>query len=156
MESEPRFAPKHEIFRTPLALVFLKYRVALNRLYLATGVLWIAWCLYWPFRARNRDIREADIEAQETYKVCLQQRAASPADCDRDRTEYKKLLRNMVAPQQENVYQSFAGENAIDAIGFMFVLCLLPPLVVFAFLRLLLEVWLFLAARRPANLGASR
>ena len=96
------------------------------------------------------------MEAQETYKVCLQQRAVSPADCDRDRAEYKKLLRNMVAPQQENVYQSFAGENTIDGIEFMSVLCLLPPLVVFAFLRLLLEVWLFLVGCRAANLRASR
>jgi len=96
------------------------------------------------------------METQETYKVCLQQRAASRADCDHDRTEYEKLLRNMVAPQQENAYQSFAGENTIDAIGFMSVLCLLPPLVVFALLRLLLEFWLFLAGRRAANLRASR
>ena len=127
------------------ALLFLKYRTALNRLYLATGLLWIAWCLYWPFLIRKHDIQEAVTEAEEAYKVCLEQHAVTEVDCRKDRAAYETLLRNMVASPQENAYQSFAGENPLDAIEFMSVLSLLPPLIVFAFLRLLLEMWLSFA-----------
>ena len=114
-------------------------------MYLATGLLWIAWCLYWPFLARDHDFREAATEAEEAYRVCLQQRVAGAAACRKDRTAYEALLRNVVAPSQENAYQSFAGKDPLGAIEFMSVLCFLPPLIVFASLRLALEICLAFA-----------
>jgi hypothetical protein len=153
---EPVLGARHEIFGTSFTLLLLKYRAALNRLYLATGLLWIAWCLYWPFLVRDQDIQEVMTEANEAYEVCLQQRGVTPTDCSTDRTAYEKLLREMAAPPQENAYQSFAGENASDAIAFMSVLCLVPPLIVFALIRLVLEVWLFFAHTKGRDIRASR
>ena len=117
-------------------------------MYLAAGLLWVAWCLYWPFLARDHDVQEAVREAEEAYKVCLQQHVVSVADCRRDRSAYEQLLRTMVAPPQENAYQSFASKDPLDAIEFMFALCFLPPLIVFASLRLALEIWLSFAHLR--------
>lgn len=134
-----------EIFPPLRPLLSLKYRTTLNVCYLCLGVLWVAWCLYWPFLVRNRDIRQATAEAEQSYRVCLEQPGLTRADCHNDREAYEQLLRATLAPPEENAYQLFAGEKASDAIAFMSALCLLPPLIVFAFARFVLEVCLFFA-----------
>lgn len=148
-----------EIFAALFSLPFLKYRKygrALNLCFAVVAVLWTGWCLYWPFQARQQDLREALTEAQESYQVCLQKQFVTAADCRSDRDGYAKLLRNIVAPPGESAYQSFAGKNTRDLIAFMARLCLLPPLIAFALLRLLLEICIFLARVRHEGIRVVR
>ncbi len=95
-------------------------------------------------------------EADETYKVCLQQPAVTAADCRTDRNVYVTLMRKALAPTHANAYQLFAGRRMRDAFEFMAILCLLPPLIVFALLRIVLEAYLYLARLRRHDLGLSR
>jgi hypothetical protein len=134
----------------------LKYRRTLILCYTACALLWIAWCLYWPFFARDQDFEQADTEAAKAYEVCLQQPRVTAQACRADRESYQKLLRDAAAPPGENVYQVFAGNQLGYAIAIMSALCLLPPLVVFGFLRLLLELALFLGRLVPKAVRVSR
>ncbi len=110
-----------------------------------------AGALYWPFYSRQHDLQQALAEVDESYKVCLQRGIVASKDCSIDRNAYASLQRNLIAPPDENPYQSFAGKKARDAIQFMSVLCLLPPMIVFALILLVLEVCLWFAHIRPQS-----
>lgn len=143
--------PAAEIFPGVPVLLYLKYRTALNFCFVLVTAVWIAWCLCWPFVARHQDIQRSVAEATATYEVCLQQRGVTAGDCRHDQQVYRQLLSNAVAPPDENAYQVFAGKKIGDAIRFMSVLCLLPPVVAFALVRLTLEFALVLARLRSAD-----
>ena len=103
------------------------------------AALWIAWCLYWPFFARKQDIHRAFKEADQDYRVCLQEHIARSSDCLEDRDLSRKRLQHAVAPPEENAYQRFAGRNFGDALTFMATLALLPPLLLYALARLAMQ-----------------
>ena len=113
--------------------------------------MWIGWCLYWPFFARWQDIRALQAEAAATYKVCLQQKGLTAAECATDRDAYTKLNRLWAAPPDENAYQTFAGKRLPDALSLLTVLCLLPILTGYALLRAVLEIVLWFARARPQD-----
>lgn len=113
--------------------------------------VWTGWCLCWPFVARHQDMQRSVAEAAATFKVCLQQRGVTITDCRHDQQVYQELLASAVAPPHENAYQIFAGKKTGDAVLFMFVLCLVPPAVAFAVVRLTLELGLFLARLRSTD-----
>lgn len=96
------------------------------------------------------------MEAAKAYEVCLHQPRVTAQACGADRESYQKVLRDAAAPPGESAYQVFAGNQLGHAVAIMFALCLLPPLVVFAFLRLLLELALFLARLLPKAVRVSR
>jgi len=133
-------------------VALFKPRRAINLTVALVGAAWIAWCLYWPFWARQQDTREALKEAEASYRVCLEQRALTRADCTRDRAAYEQLWRELIAPHYENVYQSFAGGNPRQTLALMLTLCLAPPLMLFAASRMLLA----LRPRSNVPSGASR
>ena len=107
------------------------------------SVAWLGWCLYWPFYARQQDFGAIEAEAQETYRVCLEQQGLTPADCQIDRAAYGKMFREQAAPADENVYQVFAGKRWQDALFFYAVLVLLPLAAGYILLRGLLEIVLW-------------
>jgi len=125
-------------------------RSALNSVCVLVLLLWTAWCLYWPFFARAQDIRQAINEADAGYAVCLTHRTVTPASCKADRDAYAQLLIRAVAPPDENAYQRFAGRRTADAVEFMTIVCFLPPVLLYAVLRTVLEATLWLA--RPKRL----
>lgn len=99
---------------------------------LTLTTLWIGFCLYWPFIARQQDIHRAMVEANAAYAVCLHQHALTPAECRADRDAFQNVLRQAAASPHENAYQRFAGRRTRDAIEFVAALCLVPPLLLFA------------------------
>ena len=117
-------------------------------------VLWIGWCLYWPFVARAQDIRQANREAAAAYSVCLNRHAVTAAACKADREAFAQLLREAVSPPDQNPYQRFAGRHLPDAIRFMAILCLVPPLLFYAILRAVLEIGLRVIRPRPPSLNS--
>ncbi len=135
-------APAAENFAHCPALFYVRYRSALNSCWAVVAIAWIAWCLYWPFFARGQDERALQVEAAETYKVCLQQKGVTAADCAVDRGAYTKLNRRWAAPPDENVYQAFAGKKLPDALSFFLVLCLFPVVTGYGVLRTVLEALL--------------
>lgn len=120
----------------------MKYRRTLNRGWAAVSLLWIAWCLYWPFYARKQDRRAFEADAAATYRVCLAQPGMTEAQCAQDRTAYAKFGEQLVWPSEENAYRAFAGKRWPDALAFLTVLCLLPVVAGYAALRLPLELFL--------------
>jgi len=126
----------------------LSYRAVLNRFWAAVSIAWIGWCLYWPFYARQQDLRAIQAEAAESYKVCLQQKGLTASDCAIDRDAYSKLNQRWTAPPNENVYQTFAGKKLPDALSLFAVICLLPIVTGYVLLRIVLEGFLCFARLR--------
>ncbi|MBV9404782.1 MAG: hypothetical protein JO211_05525 [Acidobacteriaceae bacterium] len=123
-----------------------------NVVFAVLAALWLGWCLYWPFFARNQDLQRAWAEVDQDYRVCLAVQIASASDCLRDRDLSRKRRQQAVAPREENAYQFFAGRNFRAALTFMAALCLLPPLLLYAVARLLLELALYVTRARARSL----
>lgn len=116
----------------------------------------MAWCLYWPFYARRQDVRTIQAEVADTYNICLQQKGLSASDCATDRAAYTQLKRRLVAPPDQNAYQTFAGRKLSDALSFFTVLCLFPVLIGYLLVRTVLEAFLWFARARPQDAVTNR
>ena len=123
----------------------MKYRSALNRCWATVSILWIAWCLYWPFYARRQDGRDIEAEAAESYSLCLQQRGMTQAACDTDRRAYTRLDERLAWPQDQNAYQTFAGKTLSDVLSFYTLLCLFPVVFGYVLLRAVVELCVWFA-----------
>lgn len=134
----------------------MRYRSALNRCWGALSLLWIAWCLYWPFYARRQDKHEIEAQTAETYNICLQQKGMTPATCEIDRQAYTKLEKQIAWPSEQNVYQTFAGKSLSQALSFFTLLCLFPAVFGYVLLRMVVEIILRFAGLKPQDLPASR
>ena len=102
---------------------------------------WVGWCLYWPFWTRQHDLRKALVETEASYRVCLQQPALSAADCAADRRAYQKLDRDLIAPSGISAYASFAGRSLRQAVVFILLLALTPPLCLFLMSRIAIALY---------------
>lgn len=118
------------------------------------SLLWIVWCLYWPFYARQHDRHAIEAEAAQTYEICLEQKGMTPAACALDRDAHTKRLEQIGWPSERSPYQSFAGEKLADAFSLLTVLCLLPIVLGYALVRTVFEVCVWFARARPQDLPA--
>lgn len=125
----------------------MKSRSVLNRCWAAISILWITWCFYWPYYARQQDQRALDADLAETYSLCLQQQGMTPATCEADRAAYKKLDESLAWPPDQNAYQVFAGRKMSDAISLLTVLCLLPIVFGYALVRGVFEATIWCRSR---------
>ncbi len=123
----------------------------LDRGFVVVSTLWIAWCLCWPFIARQHDLHLADTEADQAYRVCLQQPAVTTADCKADHEAFRNRLRIAMVSPEQTAYKWFAGRRVKDATIFMAILCLAPPLILFVVFRLTLEGLLCFARFRSRH-----
>jgi hypothetical protein len=145
-----------ETFPNPLTLPYVRYRSALNRCWAVISLLWIAWCLYWPFYARRQDTRAIEAETAETYNICLHTNGMTPAACATDRQAYTELRLRVTWPREQSVYRSFAGKNLSDALSFFTFLCLLPVVFGYVLLRAGIEAIFWFARIRPERMTAHR
>lgn len=129
----------------------MRYKTALNRCWGLVSLLWIAWCLYWPFYARRQDRRAIHAETGETYQLCLRQKGMTPATCAADRDAYTNLDERLAWPPEQNVYQSFAGNTWRDALSFLTLLCLFPVVFGYVLIRAVLESIFWFARARPQD-----
>ncbi len=143
----------HEIFDHRPTLSYVRYRSALNRCWAALSLLWIAWCLCWPFYARHQDMRTIQAEAAESYNLCLHQKGMTAAGCAVDRNAYTEFTERLAWPPEQSPYQSFAGKRLADQLSFLTVLCLLPVITGYVPLRAVLEVFLWFARAKPQDLA---
>jgi hypothetical protein len=134
----------------------VRYRSALNRCWAAISLLWIAWCLYWPFYARRQDTRAIEAETAETYNICLHTNGMSPAACATDRQAYIELQQRLAWPPQQSVYPSFAGKTVSDVSSFFTFLCLFPVIFGYVLLRAPMEAIFWFARTRPERMPAHR
>jgi hypothetical protein len=112
----------------------------LNRIWVIVSVLWMFWCLIWPYYARHQDLILAEHEAQEEYRTCLSLAVVPQDICRHDRVSRTRFLSDLVAPPTENVYSRFAGAVPKDAIAFYIALCGIPVLVSYCIARMALEL----------------
>ena len=130
----------------------MTYRAALNRCWAVVSLLWIAWCLYWPFYAQRQDAQAITADTAETYKLCLQQKGMTAAGCAADRDAYIKLDKRLTSPPGQSAYQSFAGARWQDALSLMILLSLLPVVFGYVLVRSVLEFLLWFARTKTKNL----
>ena len=117
--------------------------------------MWIGSCLYWPFYARELDLKSVSMEVQETYKVCLQQPGVSKQDCLNDRAANKKFQGNWIAPPGKNVYQTFAGGSPLAMMVAIAVLCVIPPVLLYPLVRGIAAIFAWMIGRRIATISAA-
>ena len=109
------------------------------------AIVWLSWCLYWPYFALHQNAQAAIREADETRKVCFQQPGLTPVDCDLDHRLYKQRLLQATMPSGRSAYQSFAGQTAEAVIGFMSALIAIPLLALYVTGRLSLGAYRLVA-----------
>lgn len=129
----------------------MRYRTALNRCWAVVCVLWIAWCLYWPFYARRQDRRAIEAETSATYRLCLQQKGLTARQCAADREAYTRMDERLAWPPEQSPYQEFAGTNLRESLSFLAVLCLFPIVFGYVLVRAVLEAFLWFARVRPQD-----